>query len=506
LSLALLLLVLLAACGERDTPVGAAPAERPALENRWDSETGRGDVVHALPGGDLLRTCFHCKHAGYAGGLVIGNESGSGMGFYPAEPIRGFREINAWCAQDESIWDLDSEVEYTYGWSENIGTGPDGERLEYQGGRVLVDDGQRLVLGSTNIGGCYRVDKVASTRAGARWWVIATRITNTCEHPVRFDLYSGEDPWIGKYQSSEGDVGWTPEGFISHEAALGPGRFTVGGMVDLGTPGEVGQFSGQANFIALDPGTPPPDGVSFANRFAHGPDEVDPARPLDNQSLTAVNLVWRERTLAPGATFTMAFALGLAQTAEPGELPVAPMLDDGAWSAWRTHLPGEGHALRFAAERVDLALDAERLVVDGHYVIENPGDASMAVAIRYPVSIDADRPAPNAVEVDGRALKPSVGGDTAFVTFPIEVPPRSIRRFTVRYAQPHRGRSAEYMVTSARTWPTPIASAVFTIRHDQALGDVHVSLPTEVTIRGDEVLHIAALTNFSPEEELRIEW
>jgi len=506
----LLLLSLLAGCGERDAGVSAPPAdpgERPALENRWDPATGRGDVVHALSGGDLLRTCFHCEHAGYTGGLVIGNESGSGMGFYPKEPIRGFREINAWCAQDESLWDLDQQVEYTYGWSENVGTGSDGERLEYRGGRVLADDGEHLVLGSSNAGGCYRVDKVASTRAGVRWWVLATRISNTCDHPVRFDLYSGEDPWIGRYRSSEGDVGWTPEGFVPYETALGPGRFTAGGMIDLGTVGEgEGHFSGQANFLALDPATPPPDVVTFANRFAHGPDEVDPERPLDNQSLTALNLVWRERTLAPGEAFTTAFALGLADAGSPGTIPAAPILDDAAWSVWRAYLPREGPAPRFAAERVGLHVAADHLEVEGTYVIENPGEAPISVAIRYPVSIDADRPAPAAVEVDGRALVPSVEGDTARVTFPIEVPPRSIRRFTVRYTQPHRGRTAEYVVTSARSWPTPVGSAVFTVRHDRALGDVRVSLPTEVTLRGDEVLHVAALADFSPEAELRIEW
>ncbi|MBW1880509.1 MAG: hypothetical protein JRJ84_19305 [Deltaproteobacteria bacterium] len=155
---------------------------------------------------------------------------------------------------------------------------------------------------------------------------------------------------------------------------------------------------------------------------------------------------------------------------------------------------------------MDLELAADRLQVEGHYVIENPGSAATSVAIHFPVSVDADRPAPTTMEVDGRTLTPSVEGGTASVAFPIEVPPKSIRRFTVQYAQPHRGRVAEYVVTSARTWPTPIGSAVFTVRHDPALGEVEVSLPTEVTIQADQVVHVAVLADFSPAEELRITW
>ena len=89
----------------------------------WKPETGRGDVVVRLASGDQARICFHCGFEGYTGGLLIGGYNGSGFGLYPRKPIRGFRAINVFCAQDESIWDLGESREYSYGWSENFGRG-----------------------------------------------------------------------------------------------------------------------------------------------------------------------------------------------------------------------------------------------------------------------------------------------------------------------------------------------------------------------------------------------
>ncbi|TNF32473.1 MAG: hypothetical protein EP329_10025, partial [Deltaproteobacteria bacterium] len=361
-------------------PAEAAPTAPPRVEVRWDPKTGRGDVIHHLAGGDLLRTCFQCRYAGYTGGLAIGSEGGSGMALYPRRPIRGYREINVWCAQDESIWDLDAGVEYSWGWSENFGRGRDGERLELVRGEVLEAGPERVVLRALNVGGCYRVTRVATTRAGAPWWVLATRVTNGCDHPVRFHLYSGEDPWIGRYRSSDGDVGWTRDALVRHEAAFGPGEWDAGGMYDLGNRAlgqDEGSFSNQADAFVLDPATPLPDVVLYANSFAHEPREVDPARPLDNQSLTAVNLGWRDRTLAPGEGLTVAMALGLAETGAPGTVPRPPALTDADWSLWRAHLAETPRrdpdpAVRFAAERVTLDVGARVLGVDGLYTVRNP--------------------------------------------------------------------------------------------------------------------------------------
>lgn len=143
---------------------------------------------------------------------------------------------------------------------------------------------------------------VLYTRAEVRWWIMATRIANRCAHLIRFDLFTGDDPWIGLYRSSDGDVSWTPDRLIRHEIALGPGQF-VAGMYDLGNQA-LGQkertFTNQANFFMLDPAVPLPDRTFFANSFAHSRKDINAPRPLDNKSLTALNMGWTDRTLKPG--------------------------------------------------------------------------------------------------------------------------------------------------------------------------------------------------------------
>ncbi|MFH1132218.1 MAG: hypothetical protein V1754_12850, partial [Pseudomonadota bacterium] len=264
----LICVLLLGACPDNPPPPKPKVSQStmlapiPPFKVDWDAKTGKGTVQQNLSSGDVIHTCFHCGYKGYTGGLVIGSYNGSGYGLYPKKPIRGFNKINVFCAQDESIWDHKEKTEYSYGWSENFGKGNDGARLEYVRGRILEQTPQRLVFQSENAGGCYRVTKVAYARAQKPWWLIATRITNSCKEPVKFDFFSGDDPWLGLYKSSDGDVGWTTDGLIRNEAYFGFGQFPAGGLYDLGNQ-ELGQkegsFSNQANFFFLDPAVSLPD-------------------------------------------------------------------------------------------------------------------------------------------------------------------------------------------------------------------------------------------------------
>jgi hypothetical protein len=479
----------------------------------WSPLTGKGLVVERLASGDELRTCFHCKYPGYTGGLVIGSMDGSGMEFRPRRPLRGFSSINLFCAQDESIWDLDENVEYTYGWSENYGTGPDGKRLEYRGGKVLRQSGDEIALASENAGGCYRVLKVALTRAESLTWFIATRIENRCDHPVRFHFFTGDDPWLGLYASSDGDVGWTPEGLIRNATVLDAGRLTVAGFYDLGNQA-LGQkeegFSNQADFFALDPALPLPDFAAFANRFAHEAREVDARRPLDNKSMIALNLGWTKRHLAAGESLDVTLALGMAATGEPGTTPRPPSFTDEDWSRWRSYMKPttRDEAVRFAAERVELDLHKGLLTVDATYHLHNPSSASQALAIAYPILVSRKRLSPETVEVDGRALRTqSTQPGQVVVDFPVEVPPWGLRSFHVRYRQPLRGREAVYLVTSALRWPSPIERAVFLVRHPSNWSKVTVSYPiSHSETKNRQTTHTIVRQPFVPDREFAVHW
>lgn len=534
----LLAVVALGACRARapaaapDAGATAAPiSSPPALVVGWDPATGRGDVRHLLPSGDRLRTCFHCDYAGYTGGLVIGALEGSGLGFYPRAPIRGFRSINVLCAQDESIRDRATGTEWSYGWSENFGRGDDGARLVYRRGRVIEGGPSRVLLQSENAGGCYLVRKLAYTRAGVRWWILVTRVVNTCDHPIRMDLYTGDDPWIGLYRSAEGDVGWTPDGILEHEASVSP--FIAGGFQDLGSRGRgeaAERFSGQANFFLLDPAQPLPDVALFANRFAHDAREIDPRQLLGvkdgKQTMIALNLGWTHRALPPGDGLTVAYALGLADvdpTGAPGALPRLPVITDADWSLWRSYVeelprprpPSAAAPVEFAAEEVRLDLRPGLLTVDATYVLRNPDPGGATLRIAYPVLVTRDQSPPAEVIVDGERLattapaRSAVRAATVEASFPIEVPGRGLRRFHVTYRQALAGRRAAYLVTTARLWPAPIGRAVFVVRHPTALGPVRLDYAARASRRVERdgmVTHTIALHDFRPDREIELRW
>jgi hypothetical protein len=305
---------------------------------------------------------------------------------------------------------------------------------------------------------------------------------------------------------------------VRHERALGIGQFVAGGLYDLGdaTAGhKESGFSNQADFFLLDPATPLPDVTLFANSFAHSPREIDPARPLDDKKMRALNIGWTARTLAPGAGLTVAMALGLADTGEPGAIPVLPPITAADWSVWRRHLREESvpvdaaraEAVQFAAELVELELRERDLTVVGTYHLRNPDSSSQSLLIRYPILVAPDRPAPAKVLVDGKPVevKPAAG-DRAEALFPVQVEPHGLARFEVRYTQQHTGRRAGYMVTSARTWPGAIGRAVFVVRHPESM-DVKLSYPARHTERrGDQQIHWIVQERFVPDRELELRW
>lgn len=479
--LSCLLLTLLLCCGACRQKRLVRSSTRPAtarLRVDWDTRTGRGVVLQQLRNGDRLRAAFQLRHPGSTGGLVLGS-------------------------QDESIWDHHQQTEYSYGWSENYGTGKDGLRLAYVSGQVLERGPDRVVLRSENAGGCYRVHKVAYTRLNAPWWIIATRIHNRCQRPLWFDLFSGGASRNGLYQSSDSDLGWTPRALVRHETALGPGQFTAGGFYDLGN---------QANFIQLDPATPLPEITLFANRLAHAADEIDPRRPLHNKALTALNMGWRQQSLGPGQALTVAFALGLARTGRPGSVPRLPPISLADWSAWRRHMPPRSRhpgGIQFAAELVELDLTRRALTVKGTYYLRSTEQGLTSLGITFPILTGPGRPAPASLLLDGKPVpvKQAAPG-RADARFAVSVPAKGLARFVVQYTQRHSGRQAVYMVTSARRWPTAITRAVFRLRHPRSMGPVKLAYePDHSAVAADgRQVHTVVRQPFAPDREMTLSW
>ena len=240
----------------RNPPVSKAtePVRRFSVD--WDTATGRGSMTQTLENGDRYVLCLQCRYPGYTGGLWIGSMNGSGFEYFPAQPIRGFKNLNIFCAQDESLVLADSGEELTNGWSENIGKGPGGKRLEYVNGEILDSTAERVVLKSINRGECIEETRYLLWPAEASYVVVAAHFTNVCKKSVHFDFWTGDDPWIGRYKTSEGDVGWTPDGFVRSETKLetwGADSYRYGGFgksIVAGKLGPVFRRSQCARFTA----------------------------------------------------------------------------------------------------------------------------------------------------------------------------------------------------------------------------------------------------------------
>lgn len=464
----------------------------PGFTVDWDPWTGRGRVTQVLPSGDVYSICLQCGYEGYAGGLWVGSLNGSGFGWLPATPIPGFPLINLFCAQDESLVDEATGREYDPGWSQNFGRGDDGARLEYVGGAVLADgrDGGDVVLRSVNRADCFEVTRHLLWPRGAAYVVISSRVRNVCPQALTFSLWTGEDPWIGTYRSSDGDVGWHAGGLVRTERALDGRAFRWGGMIDLGNE-LLGQsaapFSNAADFLLPDPALPPPDRAFFANRFAHEAGDVDPARPLDNRSLTAFNLGWVGRRLAPGEAAVFRYALGHARSGPPGSVPGVPDIPPAHWAFAAADLdPADGlHAapatgVRFREEDILVTVDPPLLRVEGLYVFENATDTPRQSTMFYPLPIDEWHLPPEDVAVRGvAAWEPRPAG----LSWRVDVPARGTATVAVRYAQRCLVPDGRYVLTSTQRWGAPLDRARYEVRWTAAADPLRATLPGVPAVR-----------------------
>lgn len=484
-----------------------------AFEVGWDPETGKGPLIQHFDHGSRIEICLGCGFEGYTGGLLIGSYDTPGFLWVPARPVRGFAFLNIWCAFDETLHETDTGENYGFGWSQNFGERHAGRRLRYVAGEVLHHSDAMVLLEATNEGGCYRTTRRLRWTRGDRHVVLAQVVRNTCEHPVSFDYWIGEDPWIGTYKSSEGDVGWillegeSPR-IVRRESRFDGKRFVCTGQYDLGNEmagDEEGSFSGVANFLRLSPWSPRPDGVYFANLFAHTDGEIDEEKPLDNETLTAFNLGWRGVELEPGSTFSLTWAVGIATRGEEGRPPACPHIPRSLWSAGR--LSG----IVFEREKVVIEIlesdEPGTLLgrVRGEYTFSNDLDREQGAAIHFPFYQARGLEYPHEITVEG------VQGhieQPAGIAFKVEVPAAGEETIALEYVQRIRGCTYGYVTTSARHWGMPLERASFSVSLPSALEPPEPILgaPFSRAHGEDVVTYTALIEDFAPESDIAFGW
>lgn len=290
-------------------------ADRPRLEIKWDAVDGHGFVLNHLGEGRELVTNFsryRDSEGEHTHGLFIGGavplsvrsdsenkQNDSGMTFFDGESWQ-----HIWCNTNEGIGSTVTPKRY----------GP--SAWEYLGSRIITKSSERLVLSSRHRvpvdGVPLQIDRTTTFAAGEPYMLLTVKITNTGQRPSQYFYYYGDEPWLGDFGGSAGDVGWTGEQIHQYETTLDPKTVSFAGMADYGSDllGEGHRFSHVANFIEwLGPDRP--DVVFFANQydgFAHPPEVKVPLQG----DARSIGMYWGPRQLAPGQSQVFSLAIGMA--------------------------------------------------------------------------------------------------------------------------------------------------------------------------------------------------
>ncbi len=292
------------------------------LELHWNAAAGRGVIHNRLADGTVLVTNFS-RYVDSEGeqthGLFIGgaeparlhpkNLDGSGMSWFD-----GKQWNHIWCNTNEGIGSTVSTHRYAP------------SHWKYLGSTVDVENDERIVLNSRHEvvvdGAPLQIKRTVEVLAGQPELKLTMQIVNGGGRAGHYFYYYGDEPWVGEFGSSAGDVGWMGGRLVKFETVIDPKTVTTIGMIDFGNDvlGERHHFRNVANFIRWSPATRP-DIAFFANQydgFAHRP-EVQVPLQGDARSL---GMYWGPKTLPPGATETIELTLGMAGPAElKGLLP-----------------------------------------------------------------------------------------------------------------------------------------------------------------------------------------
>lgn len=297
------------------------------LHVEWNPKGGSGIVSNHFKNGTALVTYLgrYLDDDEEVHGLFVGgglpetvksnvnyNMNNSGMTYYD-----GKRWFHIWCSVNEGIGHGSG------------GTGLTPSKWEFLGSRLVKKSDDNVVITSSHQVLVdkvpLRIDRRMSFTAGEPYLNLEITITNVGKVPVSYAYSYGDEPWVGYYGTSLGDVGWTRGRIINHEESIDPHKYSYVGMADIGNRviGENPVYTNLADFIEWF-GPELPDHVYFTNNLKHMPEAGKPVPLESNERFIGVE--WGRR-LAPNATSTLRLAVGMAvfnpQTGIPEKPPTS---------------------------------------------------------------------------------------------------------------------------------------------------------------------------------------
>lgn len=300
----------------------------PHLEVDWNADEGVGSLRNTLADGTLLVTNFsryRDSQDAHTAGLFIGGalpwslhsespgqKNDSGMTWYD-----GRRWQHIWCNTNEGIGSTVTPERYPP------------STWKYLGSRIVSQADDAVVIGSSHAvtidGVPYHIERLIEATAGEPYLDLQVSITNVGGRTGSYFYYYGDEPWLGDYGSSVGDIGWVSDRLVEYEDLVDPQQNSFAGMIDYGSRvlGEERKRQPVANFIEwLGPNRP--DLVFFANQYDGFSHDRAVRVPLHGDS-RSLGLLWF-RGLAPGQTETIALAIGMAGIDAATGLPRKPQV------------------------------------------------------------------------------------------------------------------------------------------------------------------------------------
>ncbi len=312
---------------------GDFAGKAPCLYYEWNEKDGSGFIRNYLPGGRQIFTSLSRfeyaekesdipeeleVHGIFVGGGLPANvawenevmENETGMAYFD-----GKRWFHLWCNVNEGIASAITKRQL------------DPSRWRFLGSRILNASNKELALTSEHEVGMdgvpLRIRKSAYFRAGRPYFIMSIKVTNAGDRPVGYYYTYGDEPWLGDFGTSAGNVGWVSDRLIKYVQFVDTSKYNYAGLFDYGNDanGSPHNFTNVANFIEWHGKNKP--AVYFSNGADDYPKNDGKKVPLSSDE-RFIGLEWGPITLAPGESDMYALVIGMAEYNPITGLPVKP--------------------------------------------------------------------------------------------------------------------------------------------------------------------------------------
>jgi len=293
---------------------------------KWNPKDGSGYVRNFISGEKRINTSLgryiddnnvHVHGLFVGGGLPADITSSDEMRLNDTGMAYndGKNWYHLWCTVNEAIISGDTLKQYyPSSW-------------KFLGSRILNQSSQSLALESTHEvvvhGVPLRVTRYAYFRAGDTYFLLSIFVKNIGKEDANIIYLYGDDPWLGNFGSSKGNVGWVKDKLIKHVGWVDTDKYSFAGYYDYGNDAVSPDhnFTNIANFIEWFGSNKPR--VFFSNSEEEYPENTNTAEPLYSNE-RFINLVWGPKILKPGKSEHYVLAIGMAGNDPKTGFPVKP--------------------------------------------------------------------------------------------------------------------------------------------------------------------------------------